>query len=167
MANTAFEDEKYVRRDRMRYEKNTMSSRLAIIAIVLNALFFVSIYKSNVGNYYYTIKIGVSIVYNLLFMMFVFLVAEGSKNYNVAYSYLAIPFGIMQFVRIFIIPAKAHAATTLVASGDEVQVMGDAQYTRVMIYLVVSGACLLISAAVGIWKCGVLKKHLAQLAENK
>ena len=65
-------DDKYVRVDRMRYEKNKLSSTLAILSIVLNALFFVSIYKSDVGVWYYSILVGASIVYNLLFMMIVF-----------------------------------------------------------------------------------------------
>ena len=43
-------DASYIRTDRMRYEKNKTSSNLAILAIVFNALFFVSIYKSNVGT---------------------------------------------------------------------------------------------------------------------
>ena len=57
---TATDDIAYIRTDRMRYEKNKISSNLALLSIVLNALFFISIYKSNVGQWYYTILIGIS-----------------------------------------------------------------------------------------------------------
>ena len=168
VSKAAFEDETFVRNDRLRYEKNTFSSRLAILAIVFNALYFVSIYKSDVGNYYYNILIGGSIVYNLLFMMFVFLVSEGSKNYNRTYSFVAIAFGIVQFARIFIIPMQAHKDTIQISKKEAaVSVMGNAQFTRVMIYLVLSGVCLLISAAVGIWKCNTLKQHLEEISEKE
>ena len=38
-------DDQNIKVDRMRYSKNTQSSRLALLAIVLDVLFFVSIYK--------------------------------------------------------------------------------------------------------------------------
>lgn len=152
-------DDAYVRVDRMRYEKNKICSNLAILAILFNALFFVSIYKSDVGTWYYEIMIGASIVYNLLFMMIVFLISEGSKNYKVGYSWLAIAVGALQFVRLFIYPRLAHAATTQ-ATGEIVQVMKDAQYVRVIIYLILSGSCLILSAVIGIKKHASLQKHL-------
>ena len=155
-------DDKYVRVDRMRYEKNKLSSTLAILAILLNALFFVSIYKSDVGTWYYSILIGASIVYNLLFMMIVFLISEGSKSYKINYSYVAIVIGALQFVRIFIYPRLAHAAQTQ-ATGEMVQVMRDPQYVRVVLYLIASGICLIASAVIGIQKCNALKKHMEQV----
>ncbi|MBR1861289.1 MAG: hypothetical protein IJ796_05460 [Lachnospiraceae bacterium] len=154
--------EAYIKKDRMRYVKNKMSANLAILSIILNGLFFISIYKSNVGQYYYKPLIGLSIVYNLLFMMIVFLVSEGSKNYQINYSYIAIPVAVMQFVRIFIYPVTAHNATTL-TTGIEEQVMRDAQFTRLVIYLIGSGVCLLISSFVGIVRCNTLKKHIAEV----
>ena len=65
-------DDLTVKRDRMRYTKDTVSSRLVLLAIVLDALYFISIYKSDVGNYFYTWVIGASIIYNLLFLLFAF-----------------------------------------------------------------------------------------------
>ena len=44
-------NEENIKLDRMRYTKNTTSSRLAILAIVFDVLFFISLYKSDVGNY--------------------------------------------------------------------------------------------------------------------
>ena len=82
--------DKSIATDRMRYTKNTASSRLALLAIVFNVFFFVSIYKSDVGTYYYTILIGASIIYNLVFMLAAFLASEGVKNYKRGYSWLLI-----------------------------------------------------------------------------
>ncbi|MBR1797976.1 MAG: hypothetical protein IJ757_08225 [Clostridiales bacterium] len=154
---------KFIRRDRMRYENNKLSSNLAIIAIVFNCFFFISIYGSNVGNFYYTLMMGASIVYNLLFMLIVFLVAEGSKSYHIGYSYIAIPVGILQFVRILGYPRIAHTATISLADDSIVNVMGNAQFTRTVLYLCISGICLLLSAAIGIYKCRELTSHLKEL----
>ena len=43
-------NDQMVKLDRMRYTKNTASSRLAILAIVFDVLFFISLYKSDVGT---------------------------------------------------------------------------------------------------------------------
>ena len=96
--------------DRMRYTKNTASSRLALLAIVFDILFFISIYKSDVGTYYYTITIGASIIYNLVFLLAAFLCSEGVKNYRIGYSWARIVLGIVQIARIFILPMNAHGA---------------------------------------------------------
>ena len=66
-------EDRYTVLDRMRFTKNTTSSRLAILAIVFDVLFFISIYKSDVDTYYYTIIIGASIIYNLVFLLAAFL----------------------------------------------------------------------------------------------
>ena len=66
-------EERTIKLDRLRYTKNTASSRLVYLAILLDVFFFVSIYKSDVGSYYYNILIGASILYNLIFMLAAFL----------------------------------------------------------------------------------------------
>ncbi len=159
-------DDAYVKVDRMRYEKNKASSNLAILAILFNALFFVEIYRSDVGTWYYTILIGVSIVYNLLFMMIVFLISEGSKNYKVQYSWIAILMGVLQLARLAVYPRMAYAATTQ-ATGEVVNVMSKAQFIRVVIFLILSGLCLFLSGGVGIVKHTALKKHLEAMQETK
>lgn len=164
MANLT--EEQFIKRDRLRYTKNTASANLALLAIVFDVLFFVSIYKSNMGNYYYTLMMGISVVYNLIFMLAAFLVSEGSKNYLVQYSYLMIAIGLGQFIRIFLIPMHAHSAMIDIGDNNMVFVMGDAQFTRVVFYLAASGICCLASAVIGIIKCGQLKSHLSTLVEK-
>ena len=55
-------EDRIIKTDRMRYTKNTASSRLALLAIVFDVLYFVSIYQSDVGSYYYSIIIGASVI---------------------------------------------------------------------------------------------------------
>ena len=148
--------------DRMRYVKNTASSRLCYLAILLDVLYFVSIYKSDVGSWYYQILIGASIVYNLLFLLMAFLASEGVKNYQKNYSWLLYGLGIGQIIRIFILPTQAHNALVQVG-GTEVPAMGDAQFARVIIYLLGSAACLIGAALINQRKCTLLEGHLNTL----
>lgn len=155
-------EDRTIQRDRMRFIKNSLSSNLAILGILFDVFYFVSICKSDVGTWYYTILIGASIVYNLVFMLAVFLASEGVKNYKRNYSYLLAALGLFQLVRIFIIPARAHAAQVVV-NGETVAVMQDGQFYRVTAYLVISAACLIVSAAVNLIRCWELAEHLKTL----
>lgn len=155
-------EDRSIQRDRMRYVKNSLSSMLAIVGILFNVFYFVSIYKSDVDTWYYNILIGASIVYNLVFMLAVFLASEGVKNYKKNYSYVLAVVGVLQIVRIFIIPMRAHAAETLV-NGETVMVMQDGQFYRVVIYLVASAICLIASAVVNMIRCRELSEHLKTL----
>ena len=155
-------EERTIQRDRMRFIKNSMSANLAYLGILFNVFYFVSLYKSDVDTYYYNYLIGISIVYNLVFMLAVFLASEGVKNYKRNYSYVLAVIGLAQIVRIFIIPTQAHGATTIV-NGASVVVMQDAQFTRILIYLAVSAGCLIGSAVVNFIRCGELEAHLKSL----
>ena len=115
-----------IKLDRMRYTKNTTSSRLALLAIVFDVLFFISIYKSNVGTWYYNILMGASIIYNLVFMLAAFL-----------------------------------------SSVNNEPVMGTAQFIRVMIYLVLSAACLFAGAVINLNKSRALASRIASLEAGK
>ena len=151
-------DDRTTQLDRMRYTRNTASSRLAILAIVFDVLFFISLYKSDVGTYYYTIMIGASIIYNLVFLLATFLCSEGVKNYQVSFSWAMMVLGAGQIVRIFILPMDAHR--TLVSDAP---VMGDAQFIRIVIYLVLSAVCLFAGAIINLQKSRALSAHLASL----
>ena len=155
-------EDRTIQRDRMRFIKNSMSANLAYLGILFNVFYFVSLYKSDVDTYYYNYLIGISIVYNLVFMLAVFLASEGVKNYKKNYSYVLAVVGVLQIARIFILPMQAHAAETLV-NGESVMVMQDGQFYRVVAYLVVSAVCLLASAAVNMIRCRELSEHLKTL----
>ena len=155
-------DEKTTRLDRMRYTKNTLSANLALLAIIFDVCFFISIYESDVGSWYYNILVGASILYNLIFMLAAFLSSEGIKNYKIGYSYLMIVLGIIQLVRIAIYPAKAYGAVVTIQE-QSVSVMSSGQFVRVVLYLVLSAACLFAGAIVGIIRSRALAGHLASL----
>ena len=89
-------EDRFIQRDRMRFTKNTLSSGLALLAILFNVLYFVSIYKSDVGSYYYNIRMGASVLYNLLFMLVVFLCSEGVKSYKSSFAWVLLVIGALQ-----------------------------------------------------------------------
>ena len=155
-------DEKLTRLDRMRYTKNTLASGLALLAILFDVFFFISIYESNVGSWYYNILMGASILYNLIFLLAAFLCSEGIKNYKISYAYVMIVLGIIQLVRIFIYPVTAHNAAVIIQE-KAVTVMETAQFTRCVAYLVLSAVCLFVGAYVGMTRSRQLKAHLEAL----
>lgn len=152
-------EEILIKKDRMRFIKNKLPANLAILAIVFDVFYFVSIYQSDLRDYYYTITIGGSIVYNLVFMLAAFLSSEGIKNYKESYSILLTALGIGQIVRIFILPMQAHA-TELKKIG---KVMADGQFYFVVVCLVLSAACLLAAAVVGYTRSRALHTYEASL----
>lgn len=160
------EEIKSIQLDRMRYTKNTLSSRLALLAIVFNVLYFASVYESDVGSWYYKILIGASIVYNLLFMLMVFLASEGVKNYKIGYSYLLLGVGAGQIARIFILPLQAYRATITI-SKVEYPVMQGGQFAFVIVCLVLSAVCCLVGGVAGVKRSRTLKAYNASLATEK
>ena len=134
-----------IKKDRMRYTKDKLSANLILASIVLDALYFVSIYQSDVGSYYYTWTIGASTIYNLLFLLVAFLASEGVKNRKGGYTGILAVIGLMQIVRVFYLPAKAHAAVVTIGA-ESVPTMGDMQYYYVVACLIVSGLCCLVAA---------------------
>lgn len=151
--------DKQIRLDRMRFIKNKLPANLAILGILFDVFYFVSIYQSDVRDYYYSIVIGASILYNLVFMLASFLASEGIKNYKESYAWLLGALGVGQFVRIFILPMQAHT-TELKKVGV---VMGDSQFCFVVSCLVISGVCCLASGIVGGMRSSQLKRYQASL----
>lgn len=154
-------DVRFVKRDRMRYTKNSLSSSLALLAIVFNVLYFVSIYQSDKGKFYYTILIGASVLYNLVFMLMAFLSSEGVKNYKPGYSWLLLALGVGQVARIFILPQQAHEAVV-----QNAPVMGDGQYTYALVCLIASAACCIVSAVINLIKSRQLAEHIASIEKQ-
>lgn len=158
-------EDRLIKLDRMRYTKDSLSSGLIIAAIVLDALYFVSIYMTDVGTYYYNWVIGASIIYNLLFMLVAFLCSEGVKNRKGGYTPVLLVIGIMQIVRIFYLPALARDATVTI-KGEELQVMEQSQYMYVVVCLAVSALCCILGGIISY----INNKNLAsymKTVENK
>ena len=155
-------EEKAIRLDRMRYTKNSAAAGLALLAILFDVFYFISIYESNVGSWYYNILMGASILYNLVFMLAAFLSSEGIKNYKIGYSYAMIVLGVLQIVRIFIYPMRAHAATVSIQE-QAVTVMGNRQFVFCVLWLTASAVCLIVGAVIGMIRSRQLAAHIASL----
>lgn len=158
-------EEQIIQRDRMRFTKNSLSANLTLAAILFNVLYFVKIYQSDVGNYYYNYLIGISVIYNLVFMLAAFLSSEGVKSYKKNYSYLLLLLGAGQIVRIFILPMRARGAVVS-TGGAEVAVMGNGQFMWLVVCLVVSAVCLVAAAMVNLSKCAALSEHMKTLEQQ-
>ena len=146
-------EERELRLDRMRFTKNKASAGIALLAIVFDVCFFISLYESDVGS---------SILYNLVFMLAAFLCSEGVKNYKIGYAYLMTALGLGQVARIFIFPMRAHAAVVTVQEVSTA-VMSDAQFVRTVVFLSISAACLLLGAAIAVVRSRALAAHVASL----
>lgn len=156
------QNDQYIKRDRMRYTKDGFSSGLVLLSIVFNVLYFVSIYSTDVGSYYYTWTIGASVVYNLLFLLIAFLASQGVKNRKTGYSLPLMIIGLLQLGRVFYLPAKAYAATVEIGK-DVLQVMTDGQHTYVVICLIASAVCCVVAAISSYISNKQLAQHMSQL----
>jgi len=165
MENQNIKKDKGIALDRMRFEKNSLPAFLCYIAIVLNVLYFVSIYRTN-QTYYYKYLLGISVIVNLVFMLVAFLCSEGIKNYKQGYGYIMFVLAAIEIVRIFIFPRIAH--TTDVMSGKEVvgKVMETKQYLYTVGCLIFSSGALVMGGIIGILRTFKLNRYLATL-ENK
>ena len=144
-----------LKKDRMRFVKNKMSANLVYLSIIFNVLYFVSIYSSDVANYYYSRLIGVSVIYNLLFFLSAFLCSEGLKNYKMSYSIVIAVVGLLQFVRILGFPTDA--SNTVLENVGRVMEKKQQIYTITMLCL--SGASALAAGAVGLARTLILEKY--------
>lgn len=158
-------DVNLIKKDRMRFTKNTLSSTLCYVAILFNVLYFANVYSTDIGNYYYNLQIGMSVVYNLLFLLFTFLCSEGVKNYSKAYSIALAVIGAMQVVRIFGIPTKAHN-TVISLDNVETAVMDDKQFVTLIVFLVISAACCIAAGIVGYIKTSTLENYKKETGLN-
>lgn len=158
-------EEKRIQLDRMRYTKNSLSAALTYLAIVFNVLYFVSIYESDVGSWYYTILTGGSIVYNLVFMLVSFLASEGVKNYKIGYGYLLIMAGLMQIGRIFILPLRAYEATVTLKKVTY-PVMQAGQFSYIVVLLCLSAVCAAAAGVIAVARTRRLNAYNASLADK-
>ena len=160
------EEVKVIKKDRLRFTTNKLSSSLALIAILLNVFYFVSIYKSDPdgSTFFYNIYIGLSVLINLMFMLAVFLCSEGVKNYNKKFAIALIVIGVIEVARIFFLPLSAHS--TFIGETDQ-RIMGDWQFTRVIIYLALASAALIASGVIGVIRTNTLENYKKSLEEQK
>ena len=96
--------EKEIKTDIMRYKNNGASFWLCMLAIILDCVMFVVIYKTKACTADY--QLGFDLLVNVIFLLAVFLVAEKTKAYNKIAGYTAFGLGAIQIARIFWIPLR-------------------------------------------------------------
>ena len=154
-----------IKADRMRYTKNKASANLSYLAIVFNAIYFISVYNTDVGTFFYNIEIGISVIINLLFMLFTFLSSEGVKAYDKKFSIVLIALGALQIIRIFGIPMDAYY--TFVKIGTKyVQVMDWYQFLLCVGCLSLSAASAIAAGVIGIIKTTKLRNYEKTLVQE-
>ena len=141
-----------IRTDRMRFTQDSLSANLILVAIVMDALYFVSVYQSNVSTWYYNWVMGASIICNLLFLLMAFLASEGVKSRKTGFTLPLIGLGVFQVIRIFYLPALAHTSTVVIA-GQEIMVMDDGQYMY----------CIVVAAVISEMNNRKLAAHMKSL----
>lgn len=149
------EEEQVLKRDRMRFVTNGLSSTLALAAVLLNVFYFVSIYKTN-NAFFYQIDIGLSVLLNLVFMLAVFLCSQGVKNYNKKHSIALIVIGAIEIARIFFLPLSAYTG----------EAMDSSQFVRVVAYLATASALLLTSGVIGVIRSVKLAEYKKSLEQS-
>lgn len=160
-------NDQLIKKDRLRYTKNKLSANLTYLAIVCDVLYYISLYSSDikrsaVGTSYYVWMMGVSVLYNLVFMLAAFLCSEGVKNYSLSHGYALMVIGALQLVRIFIWPMQLHKTEVKLETGTEL-VMQDSQFIYVIACLVASAALLIIGGVVAVIKTTTLRNYEAEL----
>ena len=138
-----------IQNDIMRYKKNKLGANLAILGLALGCLYFLVLYaqvKNN--NFYYTWEIAFDVIYNLFFLLFVFLFSEQVKNYNRKMFPLQLLVGLLQIARIFWLPLAGITHTMAGLNGD-VTIITAGTFIAMMVFLAASGACIIASAIIG------------------
>ena len=150
------EEKRAIKIERMAYTKDKIPSWLALLAIIANVLFFVSIYRTNLSAYYnYTI--GVSVLTNLLFMLATFLCSEGVKTYKKSFGIAMIVLGAIEIGRIFFFPYKG--ITTIESTTNE-PVMAANQFAFTVICLSLAAVLLVVGGIISIRDSRVLENSL-------
>lgn len=154
-----------IKLDRMRYTKDKLSANLILLAIALDALYFVRLYQQDVSTYYYNWQIGASVIYNLVFLLIAFLCSESVKSRKTNMNIVLIIIGIMQFVRLTQIPAKLSVDT--VSIGDvATPVITKGSLIFLIVMLIASGVLLLAAAATSYINASKLNKYLKSLEKS-
>lgn len=147
-----------IQNDIMRYKKNKTASSLALLGLALGCLYFLVLYAQvKNGDIYYTWEIAFDVIYNLFFLLFVFLFSEQVKNYDRKLFPLQIIFGVLQIARIFWLPYKGIAASA-VSAGD---------FVAMAVFLAASGACIIASAVIGFLRAKSVENFTEKLERGE
>lgn len=164
---TLTKDVSVIKKDRLRFTKNTLSSTLCYIAILFDAFYFVFVYSINpsedIGKaFFYSIMIGFSVICNLLFLLFAFLASEGVKNYSKPFSILLIIIGVIQTMRIFGIPLLGF----LERLNDGSRLISPFSFAALALLLAISSICCILAGIIGLIKTTTLENYKKETGLN-
>ena len=153
-------DVRIIKKDRLRFTKNSISSTLCYIAILFNVLYYVDLYSRDSidpsgKTFFYSVTIGLSVVCNLLFLLFTFLASEGVKNYSKLFSIVLIVIGVLQVARVFGLPLMAMNTTL----ADGTTLINIFEFATMALCLTISSVCCIVAGVVGIIKTLTLEKY--------
>ena len=160
-----------IKDDIQRYTKNKLASSLALLGIVFCCAYFIVLYaqvKNN--NYYYKWPIALDVIYNLFFLLFVFLFSEQVKNYNRKMFWFQMFFGAMQFVRIFWLPLAGVTETvypSLAGVNYNGKVLGSGAFICMVVFLAASGAFVIASGIIGYIRSKSLENFSKQIENGE
>lgn len=151
----AVKKDQNIKLERLQYTKNRIPALLTYLGIIFNVVYYIGIYKIN-NVFFYKFIIFISVILNLLFLLFGFLSSEGIKSYKKPYVFVLLGLGVLQFVRIFIFPIQA--LNTPLVEGSSETVINAAKFARFVIYLSISGASMISAGLLGLYKINQLEK---------
>lgn len=157
-----------IQNDISRYRKNKLAANLALLGLAVGCLYFLILYAQvRNGNFYYTWEIAFDVIYNLFFMLFVFLISEQVKNYNRKLFPLQIILGVLQIARIFWLPLSGITNVWVNDLGEEVTRISSLSFVSMTVCLAASGACILASAFIGFFRSLAVEKFTKQLENGE
>ena len=160
-----------IKDDIQRYKKNKFASNLALLGIVFCCAYFIVLYAQvNNGQFYYKWPIAIDVIYNLFFLLFVFLFSEQTKNYDRKLFWLQMVFGVMQIVRIFWLPLAGVSETLYPKLADVVyngKILSSGAFLSMVIFLAGSGACVLASGVIGFIRAKSLENFNKKLESGE
>ena len=160
-----------IKDDIQRYKKNKLAANLALLGLVLCCAYFIVLYAQvKNGDYYYKWPIAVDVIYNLFFLLFVFLFSEQVKNYNRKLFWLQMVFGAMQIVRIFWLPLAGVANTAypkLAGIAYNPDVLSYSAFMCMVVFLAASGACVIASGVIGFIRAKSLENFNKKLESGE
>ena len=135
--------------EKKKYKNDTIAYLFVLLGIVFNCFAFIKLYEEN-GQFFYDYRMAFSVLFNLIFMLAVFLTAENVKKYHRKYAVVAIVIGVLQFLRIFEYVKDAYTANAIAKN----------IYTYIVIFYGLSGLSLIIGGITGFINSTILKRFV-------
>ena len=172
-------NQQIVANDILKYKTNKIASSLALLSIVFSCLYFCLLYsfRSTAFDGFKNWELGFSVILTLFSLLITFLASEGIKGYNKKFAIVLLVLAVVQIIRIFGLPLqalnydKSHGNLSLADDPNValtvryfgVDLKPGAAYTIMVIWLVASATCLVLSAVFGYINCVKLESHIKKV----